>query len=169
MTVTPSCANLTIQSSALSNTGGKVITSIVLKSKLNCSLTQTSVILNSLIGSVSNNTIVIPATTYYNNILKTIYCDGVYNFELVVGYTLSSAQYISTDTSCVFIDCETKCQVIKNYQETKDPKIIYYYYALTAASDCDNCTCTDMCSLYSEIKTLLNGTTSITNNNCGCG
>lgn len=169
MIVTPSCENLTIKSSIFTGEG-KNITSIVLRTKLNCSSTQTSVVLTSLENNIDGDTLVVPATSYYNDVNKTVYCDGVYNFTLVVTYTQfeEEALFSTSDTACVFIDCDTKCKVMDNYVSTKNAKIIHYYYALVNSADCDVCNCTDMCSLYTEIKTLLNDNTSTASDDCGC-
>ncbi len=169
MIVTPSCENLTIKSSILTGEG-KNIASIVLRTKLNCSSTQTSVVLTSLEDDIVEDTLVIPATAYYNDASKTTYCDGVYNFSLAVTYTEfeDEAIFQATDTACVFIDCDTKCKVMDHYTLTRNTKIIHYYYALVNSADCDVCNCTDMCSLYTEIKTLLNDNSSTTSDDCGC-
>lgn len=169
MKVTSSCNNLTFKSSVLTGEG-KNITAIVLKTKLNCSSTQSSVILTSLKNSVEGDELIVPATAYYNDANKTTYCDGIYNFSLVVTYTLGETEtlYSATDTSCVFIDCETKCKVMDNYALVKNPKILYFYYALVNSADCDVCNCTNMCSLYTEIKMLLNDNSSTPSDDCGC-
>lgn len=172
-TLNSDCSSLTLYSEALVPASGKVFVSLVLKSRLNCSLTETSVTVTSLIGSISDNQIVIPATTYYNDLTKTKYCDGIYFFELNITYTLTvtgvTTSYLVKDGACKLIDCDLKCKVNEYYTKCKDRTAYYQYYALLQGNDCDSCYCTEMCSLYSELKTLLNDNNiSTTSSGCGC-
>ncbi len=169
MIIKTSCENLTIKSELLDISEGKVITEIVLKSKLNCSLTQSSVTLTSLKDTIVVDTLIIPATSFYNDVTKTVYCDGVYNFELSVTYQNGETDvlYKGIETKCVFVDCLTKCKVTQKYESSQNRNIIYYYFALITSNDCDNCTCTDLCSIYNELKLLLNDTNT-TSEGCGC-
>jgi len=166
------CSILTLTSEALLISGVKLFTSLVLKTKRNCSTTQTSVVVSSLIGSISNNQILIPATLFYNDATKTKYCDDVYNFELEIAYDITSPLPVIpvsvTDSACIIIDCVLKCSVVKYFTTTKDKTAMYQYYALLQGNDCDSCTCIEMCSLYTELKKLLNDN-NITSSTSGCG
>lgn len=169
MIIQTSCENITIQSELLDISMGKTITEIVLKSKLNCSSTQSTVDITSLKDTITVDKLIIPATSFYNDLTKTVYCDGVYNFELSVKYTNGETEvlYQGTETKCVFVDCLTGCKVVENYTATKNKKIMFIYFALITSNDCDNCNCTDLCSLYTELKLLLNDN-STTSQDCGC-
>lgn len=170
-TLNSDCSILTLNSEALVQASGKSFTSLVLKSRLNCSLTETSLNVSRLIGSISNKEISIPATTFYNDATKTTYCDGVYYFELETVYysTSLASSYQINDSSCKLIDCALKCKVLDYYIKTKDKKVYYQYYALQQGNDCDSCYCTEMCSLYTELKNLINDSNiSATTSGCGC-
>lgn len=169
-TLNSDCSILTLNSEALVEASGKSFTSLVLKSRLNCSLTETSVDVSSLIGSISDKEISIPATTFYNDATKTIYCDGVYYFELQTTFYSASIgeNFQINDSSCTLIDCTLKCKVLEYYIATKDKKVYYQYYALQQGGDCDSCYCTEMCSLYTELKNLINDS-NISNTTSGCG
>jgi len=172
-TLNSDCTNLTLTSEFLTPVAGKTYVSLVLKSRLNCSLTETSVTVSSLIGSISNKQIVIPATTYYTDFTKPKYCDGIYYFELQITYDLTvngvTTRYLIKDGACKLVDCDLKCKVNEYYTKCKDRTAYYQYYALLQGNDCDSCYCTEMCSLYSELKTLLNDNNiSTTSSGCGC-
>jgi hypothetical protein len=171
-TLNSDCSSLTLYSEALVAASGKTFVSLTLKSRLNCSLTETSVTVTSLIGSITNKTITIPSTTFYNDATKTTYCDGVYYFELEIVYDISSGgvtRYQVDDGACKLIDCALKCAVLEYYLECKDRKAYYQYYALQQGNDCDSCYCTEMCSLYTELKNLLNDSNiSVNSSGCGC-
>lgn len=168
-TLNSDCSILTLTSEALVAALGKSFNSLVLKSRLNCSLTETSVDVSSLIGSISNKQVSIPATKFYNDSTKTTYCDGVYYFEFHITYTLSSGnQYRVEDSACKVIDCTLKCKVLDYFIKTKDKKAYYIYYALQQSNDCDSCYCTESCSLYTELKNLLNDS-NISSDSSGCG
>lgn len=167
-TLNSDCSILTLESEALVTAVGKTFTSLTLKSRLNCSSTETSVVVSSLIGSISSKKINIPSTMFYNDSSKTKYCDGIYYFELVIGYTTVTNTYVVNDSACKLVDCDLKCSVLDYYTKTKDKKAYYQYYALLQGNDCDSCYCTEMCSLYTELKNLLNDN-SISTDSSGCG
>ena len=169
-TLNSDCSTLTLYSEALVAASGKTFTSLALKSRSNCSLTETSISLTTLISSIANKQISIPATTFYNDITKTTYCDGVYYFELEIVYiTGELGSFQVNDGACKAIDCTLKCKVLEYYLKTKDRKAYYQYYALQQGNDCDSCYCTEMCSLYTELKNLLNDNSiSVDSTGCGC-
>lgn len=171
-TLNSDCSILTLTSEALATSGVKSFVSLVLKTRQNCSLTETSVTVTSLIGSISNKQISIPATLFYNDSTKTKYCDGIYYFELNITYDITSTfpavRYLVKDSACQLIDCTLKCDVLKYYTDTKDRKVYYQYFALKQGNDCDSCYCTEMCSIYTELKNLLNDN-NISNTDSGCG
>ena len=162
------CSVLTLSTESLITSELKTFTSLKLKSRLNCSLTETSVDISSLIDSINNSQISIPASLFYNDVNKTKYCDGIYYFQLEVEYTQSSVGYLVTDSKCQLIDCDLRCKLINYFQSSKDRTIWHYYNALVVGSNCDTCFCTEMCSLYNEIKILLNDN-SVVNSTSGCG
>lgn len=169
-TLNSDCSIVTLTSEALVASGVKTFTNLVLNTKLNCSATVTTVDLSSLIGSITDSKIEVPATTFYNDLTKTVFCDGVYYFELEITYDISSpaATYLVKDSACTFIDCSTKCKVLDYYIKQQDKKVYYLYYALNQGGSCDSCSCTEMCSLYTELTTLINDN-SISNSDSGCG
>lgn len=170
-TLNSDCSTLTLNSDALLEVSGKTFTSLLLKSRSNCSSTETSLNISSLIPEIENNEVSIPATAFYSDASKTNYCDGIYYFELEITYLIEETgqAFQVNDGACKLVDCDLKCKVLEYYIETKDKKAYYQYYALQQGNDCDSCYCTEMCSLYTELKTLLNDNDiSIGSNGCGC-
>jgi hypothetical protein len=120
------------------------------------------------------------STFYFTNgsliILPTIvneienFSDSVYSVNIV--YTLSTGTTI-IDSSCVFVDCKTKCDVAAAMKHTKGQEtidLLMYHYGLTFANNC-NCDCTYLCDLYKELRKKLDTilkTTNTTINGCGC-
>ena len=97
----------------------------------------------------------------------------MYYFELEITYNLTVGETITryrvNDGACQLIDCQLKCKVLEYFIATKDKKAYYQYYALQQGNDCDSCYCTEMCSLYTELKNLLNDNSiSLTSDGCGC-
>ena len=167
-TVSNDCSQLTFNSSSLELSEGKVFDSIKLKSRLNCSSTESTLDLDTLIDSIENNEIILNSTLFYNDETKTVFCDGVYYFQLEITYTIDSTTYIVTESQCKFIGCSTQCKALDYYIKTKDNNVWYFLYALTLDS-CDSCYCTELCSLYTELKLLINdNNTSNSDNGCGC-
>lgn len=168
-TINGDCTTLTLNAEALVSAAGKTFDSLVLRSRLNCSSTESEVDVSSLIGSITaENTIDVPATLFYGDDTKETYCDGIYYFQLDITYTVDSSAYLVEDSACLAITCALRCAVIEYYLLTKDKTAWYYYYAITQGKECDSCYCTDMCSMYSELKILLNDN-NITSNSDGCG
>lgn len=161
------CSVLTLANDLFANET-VTIDSVMLRSRLNCSLTESTVDVSSLIESISNGQISIPATVFYNASTSTTYCDGIYYFQLDIEYTQSSNTYLATSSQCILIDCDLKCKVLDYYTKTKDSLAWQYYYALTIGGDCDSCYCTEMCSLYTELKLLINDNHT-TSQSAGCG
>ncbi len=84
------------------------------------------------------------------------FADGVYSIVVKL-YPLSGSP--STDSGCIFIDCNTKCTIC-----TDDLTSIMYHYTITNTQDC-GCDCQKLCDMFSLIK--LTGDTS-NSNPCGC-
>lgn len=166
MIVTSNCSNLIVTSEIFD--GAKIYSLIQLKYKKDCSTTVVTVNLSSLIGGVTDK-ITIPASVFYNDVTKTTYCDGIYNFELIVRYYTEDPEVVSEskETSCHAILCELKCKSLEKYNTTKNNKLLYYIYALESSNDCDNCTCSNMCAMYTELKSLINDFSNLSNG-CGC-
>lgn len=173
-TLNSDCSILTLEVEALASAAGKTFDSLVLKSRLNCSLTESSVTVSSLIGSIVNKKISIPATLFYGDVTKTKYCDGVYYFQLDVTYTYATGQpvhagtYLVEDPTCIAVICNLTCRVQEYYIKTKDKSVWYEYYALLQGGACDLCNCADTCASYNELNILLNDN-NIVNSDSGCG
>lgn len=93
--------------------------------------------------------------------------DGVYLFELKIVNDVST---IITERKCIFINCGLGClmtDVFKNAASgvTEDITRSLAYYALINSQCCNNCSCTDLCTLYNATK--LN--TCFISNATGCG
>lgn len=167
-TLNSDCSIITLKSDYLSTAVDKTFDSIVLKSRINCSLTESTVDVSSLIHTIDNNEISIPATYLFDNGAETVYCDGVYYFQLEITYTFHGDVYMAMESVCKLVDCSLKCKVLTYYTSTKNKDAWYYYYALVQGGSCDSCYCTEMCSLYQELKLLINDSTN-TNTTTGCG
>jgi len=158
---------LTFTSTLLSSSEGKTITGLELKTKLNCSSTPTTVDLEDLIPDIENSSVNLSSVVYYDDITKTTYCDGIYYFELKVTYNNGEIEYEGTESKCFFVDTVIKCDLLTYYINTKDETAAFYYNALKYGGDCDACNCAELCSLYSELKTLIgNGNSSSTDDGC---
>ncbi len=163
---------LTFTSTLLSSSEVKTITGLKLKTKLNCSSTSTTIDLDDLIPDVANSSFDLSSIVYYDDVTKTTYCDGVYYFEIEVTYNISGEaieEFIGKESGCKFIDTAIKCDLLTYYSTTKDMTALFYYNALAVGSICDSCNCAELCSLYSELKTLLgNANIGSTDSDCGC-
>jgi len=161
---------LTFTSTLLSSSEAKTITGLELKTKLNCSSTPTTVDLEDLIPDIENSSIDVSSIIYYDDEEKTTYCDGIYYFELKVTYNIEGdaiEEFVGTESKCFFVDTVIKCDVLTYYVNTKDTTAAFYYNALKYGGDCDACNCAELCSLYSELKTLIgNGNSSSTDDGC---
>lgn len=116
---------------------------------------------SSTAAFVNGTSIYINPTIISDTTLK--FGDGVYTVKITFTKNNNST---FTDTSCIFIDCETRCKVAEKLNTvTTDTNLHLLYYALTSASNC-GCQCDNMCKLYEELLLEL-GTNSLTSN-CGC-
>lgn len=168
VTINSDCSIITFASAALTEVVGKTITGLTLRSKLNCSSTESELVLDDLIDSVTNGQLEVPAETFYNDENKIIYCDGVYYFQLDTQYTQDDEEFLMEDSACTLVSCDLICKIQDYWVSTKDKKVWYYYYALVQGSDCDSCYCTNMCSMYTDLKLLLNDN-NISTDTSGCG
>lgn len=168
-TLNSDCSILTLNLPSLVLADGKTFNSLTLKSRSNCSLTETSLDVSILIASIADNQILVPSTLFYTDETKTTYCDGVFYFKLEVNYTIEDVVYLAEDSACMTSVCQLRCKVNDYYFTTKDKKAHYLYYALLLGNDCDSCYCTKMCSYYTDLKLLLNdNSASSTDSGCGC-
>jgi len=167
-TINSDCSILTLQSDALIEAPGKTITGLTLKSSTNCSSTESELNITSLIGSITNEQVLISASLFYDNETSTSFCDAVYHYTLSVTYDISGTEYLIEDSACLLIGCDLKCKVLEYWNNTKDNKAWFLYYALLQGNDCDSCNCTDMCLMYTDLKLLINDN-SISSNSGGCG
>ena len=97
------------------------------------------------------------------NSITTI-ADGVWGFELTIVNVSSS---IITETKCTFVNCTSTCAMLplyKDVQNTESLIKVLSFEALLLASDCTDCSCTDMCELYNN--TGLNDDPNV--GDCGC-
>jgi len=102
-----------------------------------------------------NPTIITDTTTKFE--------DGIYTVKVTFTKNNNST---FTDTSCIFIDCETKCKVAEKLKiVTTDINLHLIHYALSSANNC-GCQCDSMCKLYEEL--LLELDINILTSNCGC-
>jgi len=161
---------LTFTSTLLSSSEIKTITGLKLKTKLNCSSTSTTIVLDDLIPDIENSSFDLSSIIYYDDETKTTYCDGIYYFEIEVTYNIAGEaieEFIGKESGCKFIDTVIKCDVLNYYSTTKDVTALFHYNALKYGGDCDACNCAELCSLYSELKTLIgNADNSSTDNGC---
>lgn len=163
------CSIITFNSDGLLQPEGTTIDSIALKYRSNCSSTETEVDLTDLIEDVADGALSVSSAIFYSDETKDVYCDGIYYFQLDIVYTNGDGTFQISDSACQLIDCTLKCKVLEYYTSTKDKNVWYYYTALTLGNSCDSCYCTEMCSLYTELKLLLNDNSiNIDTSGCGC-
>jgi hypothetical protein len=75
--------------------------------------------------------------------------DGIYSFKIT---TVDQADDTFIETSCVFVNCVTTCNMLESYKN-HDCDRTTAFFALLASKDCPNCSCEDLCLLY-NIATL---------------
>jgi hypothetical protein len=107
----------------------------------------------------------------------TSYTDGVYylNVRLVKP---DDAGYVEF-SNCLFVDITYKCSVAsllkniisenKNLQDNEKISTIIHilHYALVNGSNC-GCNCTEMCTVFNELTSLLSNIDPQIQNDCGC-
>lgn len=90
------------------------------------------------------------------------FSDGVYYFKVVISDEDSNT---IEESLCKFVNCNSTCAMIDTYTKTDLDSVIKQlsFEALLAANDCTSCSCTDLCTLYTNT-----GLTDINNDQCGC-
>jgi hypothetical protein len=88
--------------------------------------------------------------------------DAVYTIELI--HLESSEGMIMKD--CIFIGCETACQVLDFLSKNLSSPVGIYFELLKHINKCDACNCDSACLLWEEIKKILNVTKPKPCGNC---
>jgi len=166
MTVTTNsdCSAFVIQSEYFNNPSG--ITFLELEYKSNCASTPITIDITDLKDGITNNTLTLEAFNFYQDETSTKICDGVFYFKISTGKVILGAPITYIESYCLVVDCDLKCQVVEHYKNNKNEFVLELYEALKYATECDNCSCSTLCTFYNELKSLL----KINNNdtNCGC-
>jgi hypothetical protein len=155
--------------------------SLELRTKYNSAQTPTVFNLNYKISGIVSNSFTLSPTNYYypsglpsGTTAPTKFCDGIYYFEVYSTDTTNDVVPLiltATESSCTFVDCETKCKMAEKfpYNNKEDMYLIdMYYNAIKYATDCDSCNCSSAYDLYTDLRNMLNMTTTI-NHDTGCG
>jgi len=90
--------------------------------------------------------------------------DGV--LHLTLTKTVTSSGDTTKQYSCLFVDCDTKCELIEFLASNSTSNAYAYYQVLTHLNTCTDCSCTDACTIWNYLQTLLGNTTQT--NDCGC-
>ena len=135
---------------------------LVLTREYGCTSTVLSI---STAGvTISNNSFVINLLKFYGlSTTKTRIDDGVYKFTL--GFTYPDDLSPGKDnaisaTYCMVVDYILKCVILKN----NTPEVLDKYKAMFFSTDCDECACTHLCTIYNDLLQI--PTTNATD--CGC-
>lgn len=136
---------------------------LVLMAEYSCTSTVLSISTAGVV--ISNNSFVINLLKFYgSDTLKARIDDGVYKFTLTFSYPddLIPEQDNSVSTTCCFVvDYLLKCIVLNN----NTPEVLDKYRSMFFATDCDDCDCTNLCTIYNDLLQ----TPTITNaTDCGC-
>lgn len=91
--------------------------------------------------------------------------DGVYAIKLVVDKEDLTK---TTERSCVFVDCVTRCNMVAALQKDLESDIHHYYEAIQNAADCDDCECEKACVLYAELLRKINQILGRDDEPCSC-
>lgn len=132
----------------------------VLTRKYNCSTVVLPIDTSGI--TVTDNSFTINLVRFYGvSTTKEHFDDGVYNFNLTFAYP-SGIPDVDTGVSssnCFVVDYLLKCQMLTN----NTPELLNKYKAMFYADDCDDCDCTNLCTIYNDLILIPDGTT-----NCGC-
>lgn len=136
---------------------------LVLTREYGCTSTVLSI---STAGvTITNNSFVINLLKFYGSgHSKTRIDDGVYKFVLTFAYPngVFPGQTDSVSTSCCFVvDYLLKCIILNN----NTPEVLNKYKAMFFSTDCDECNCTHLCTIYNDLLQM--PTTNVTTN-CEC-
>lgn len=81
--------------------------------------------------------------------MTDVITDGIYYFHLKV---IKVDNSITNETACLFVDCNTTCQLLDVYK-TNDSDRTIAFLALLASKDCEDCNCNHLCLLYNTAIT----------------
>lgn len=90
--------------------------------------------------------------------------DGVYYIKITK--TPNDLSSITTEKSCVLVDCDLKCCIIDFLADNTDSNIMDLYLALTWLPNCGDCMCDEGCTLFNLIQDKLTEDGNTTK--CGC-
>jgi len=136
---------------------------LVLTREYGCTSTVLSISTAGVV--ISNNSFVINLLKFYGSgTTKTRIDDGVYKFTLAFSYpndTFPEQSDALSATCCFVVDYLLKCIILNN----NTPEVLNKYQAMFFATDCDDCDCTNLCTIYNDLLQ----TPTITNaTDCGC-
>jgi len=81
--------------------------------------------------------------------------DGIYRLELVS----DDGEEIITEKYCLLIDNELKCRLVEYIATNLTSNIYHLYLVLDNAETCVDCNCSNLCTIYDEIITILDSET----------
>lgn len=90
-----------------------------------------------------------PSDTSYDITSVEPFVDSVYSFHLKI---TTSVGNIVEESTCYFVGEDLKCDILEAYR-LKDIEKVLYYQALVASNSCISCSCSDLCSLYTNLTT----------------
>jgi len=135
---------------------------LVLTREYGCNSTVLSISTSGV--TISNNSFVINLLKFYGSgTTKTRIDDGVYKFTLAFSYPdeiVPEQDNAVAATCCFVVDYLLKCIILKN----NTPEVLNKYKTMFFASDCDECNCTHLCTIYNDLLQI--PTTNATD--CGC-
>lgn len=131
---------ITITSDNLSSLGS--VDKIVLNGKINCSGTYSYEVDKD---DITSGTFTINLTSLFGT--STLQ-DSVYSFILTI---TNSDDSIIKEYNCLFVDNDTKCDIVDCVTESNNLELQLDYYLLSRAQNCD-CDCSDLCIIYNRLK-----------------
>ena len=100
----------------------------------------------SKVPSIVNNSFTVTVANIFPTNTPVRFPDGVYYWKITFKYPLGKDDYQYVSTKCMFIDYNIKCTI-----DIEDEEFMKKYKALQYATDCDSCTCTTLCNLFSSL------------------
>lgn len=154
--------------------------SVDVTTNLNCSVN--SITQNYNIVDILDST---NSKFYINTSLNTLFLklamlegativDGIY--KVTVKFNPIAGGYTKI-VNCIFIDVTFKCRVASlidgiisnNKSSNEDTSTMAHllHYALFNSNNC-GCNCEEMCTVFNQLKSILDASTQQIDNNCGC-
>jgi hypothetical protein len=174
LTVTNNGANdiLTIESDLIDTYISNLptpLTGLELTVKVNCETEFVFTLDDTTITIADNAFYIIPADLNQD----TVFDNQVISFSLVETTLADSST--ETQTDCLFIDKDLKCQILDyistNISTNSIDNILLaqsLYSSLLNSEDCSDCDCEDACIIFEYLTSLITGSTSITSNCANC-